>query len=343
MEPSVSRLESRESPADLAARVRELEEQRRQWAEDSAEDHTHLVACCLSAGIDRVKVEGDGHGVPGIGALADMLASRVRELEAKEWVCDGCLLTYCGPHPKPSPEGFTMCSHCMICPDSARVRELEAEVGRLKADYPGGDQDSQSRSWGEVWKACVKLGMLSFVGPSLLTGRGRVVEFINHLAAGRAKALTDATMAKIDAGADGPIQVGDCVTVRDGTRDWKVVGINGDIANIWRSDSMMGSVKLHELRRAGPRTADGEPVTEEWCEENGAKNKYKAAEDYKRKWYWTIPTPDGGGTHVVVSFRDDASWLGITGSWVVKNPTRGHVLRLLTALGLPATPTGEDR
>lgn len=73
--------------ADMANRIRELEGQRSQLTEDAAEDHTHLVACCLNSGIDAAKVEGDGYGVPGIGDLADMLADRVRELESKLAAC----------------------------------------------------------------------------------------------------------------------------------------------------------------------------------------------------------------------------------------------------------------
>lgn len=63
-----------------------------------------------------------------------------------------------------------------------RVGELEAEVARLTADYPGGDKDSQARAWAKVWQACEAAGMLSVYCP-VPSSVNRVVMFIQHLAA----------------------------------------------------------------------------------------------------------------------------------------------------------------
>ncbi len=61
------------------------------------------------------------------------------------------------------------------------VAQLRAEVARLTADYPGGDQDSQARSWSAVWKALWDAGMASHFSPGI-TGRERAIHFIRWLA-----------------------------------------------------------------------------------------------------------------------------------------------------------------
>jgi len=69
---------------------------------------------------------------------------------------------------------------------AARVVELEADLERLKADYIGGDQESQAMAWSAVYRALEKAGLLSFLPtPLMCPGRDRAVQFVAHLAAER--------------------------------------------------------------------------------------------------------------------------------------------------------------
>lgn len=63
-----------------------------------------------------------------------------------------------------------------------RAETAEAELARLKLDYPGGDRDAQAMAWVAVWRALEDVGLLSFLEPEG-TGRARAVAFIKHMAA----------------------------------------------------------------------------------------------------------------------------------------------------------------
>ncbi len=71
------------------------------------------------------------------------------------------------------------CQDCLRMKLAAAERELE----RLKKDYPGGDTEAQAMSWSAVYRACEKVGLLSFLGSRIRqSSRDRVIEFIEHLA-----------------------------------------------------------------------------------------------------------------------------------------------------------------
>lgn len=81
---------------------------------------------------------------------------------------------------------------------------------------------------------------------------------------------------------------------------------------------------------------DREPVTPEWCASAGGRQKYGGP--YIHRWYWDVKTQADDRTHVLVSFgdgdfgKDDPrTHLGICGSRLMYNPTRGDVRRLLAA------------
>lgn len=59
---------------------------------------------------------------------------------------------------------------------------LQAEVDRLRDDYPGGDQEAQALAWSAVYKRCRDLGMPNFYKA---TGREGVLAFISERAAAR--------------------------------------------------------------------------------------------------------------------------------------------------------------
>jgi hypothetical protein len=78
---------------------------------------------------------------------------------------------------------------------------------------------------------------------------------------------------------------------------------------------------------------DGEPVTPEWAKSAGAVRTFDM-EPLELFW-WFSPTEPWSHTFVKVSFYPDGSTsMGICGSKVIVNPTRGHVRRLLAALGV---------
>lgn len=75
------------------AELSRLRDAAKRDASDQANTHTAIQELCLSAGIARIAVLGDGHGVPGIEELAGLLAAelaRLRSLMADAGICQTC-------------------------------------------------------------------------------------------------------------------------------------------------------------------------------------------------------------------------------------------------------------
>ena len=124
--------------------------------------------------------------LPGCLTLAQMIAENERLRSAVVW----------DSTPGLPPVPVTQERYDAVCQERARLAD---EVERLTANYPGGDQGAQARSWSAVWKALESAGMLSYLCPSML-GRDRAVGFIGHLAAERERlrAERDALKQELD-------------------------------------------------------------------------------------------------------------------------------------------------
>ena len=68
----------------------------------------------------------------------------------------------------------------MIEPQAAECERLRAENERLRADYPGGDQEAQALAWSAVYRKCRESGMPNFYKES---GRESVLAYISELVA----------------------------------------------------------------------------------------------------------------------------------------------------------------
>ena len=96
------------------------------------------------------------NGCPGTGAMGAEL-ERIMDEADKENVCWAC-----GP-----AQG-----ECKVL----------AVDGVLVNPMMNGDVEAQARAWSAVWKALEEAGIYRFVDFSDMTGRGRAIGFIKHMA-----------------------------------------------------------------------------------------------------------------------------------------------------------------